>query len=76
MVSFAQNGTSGGDNLKGVAIAQDGSIVVAGDTTGSYGRENEGGLDFVAIKLDSDGNVQWAWQVRLKPNRFSFRYHP
>ena len=65
MVSFAQNGTSGEDELRSVAIAQDGSIVVAGGTSGSYDRESEGGFDFVALKLDSNGNVQWAWQVRL-----------
>ncbi|CAM9807714.1 unnamed protein product, partial [Ascophyllum nodosum] len=57
-----QNGTSREDYLNGVAIAQDGSIVVEGGTNGSYHRENEGGLDFVAMKLDSNGSVQWAWQ--------------
>ena len=72
---LAQNGTSREDYLNGVAIAQDGSIVVEGGTNGSYHRENEGGLDFVAMKLDSNGSVQWAWQVRLNTNWFSFPYY-
>ncbi|CAM9406721.1 unnamed protein product, partial [Ascophyllum nodosum] len=40
----------------------DGSVIVGGITNGSYGRASEGGLDFVALKLDSNGNVEWAWQ--------------
>ena len=74
MVLFAQQGTSGEDHLRNVAIAQDGSIVVAGS---SYDRESEeSGFNFAAVKLDSNGNVQWTWQVRWKANRFSFPYHP
>ena len=38
-------------------------MIVGGNTNGSYGRESAGGLDFVALKLDSNGNAEWAWQV-------------
>ena len=59
-----QNGTEEWDTIFAAAGADDGSVIIAGDTLGSYGAENAGYLDFVAVKIDSDGNTIWAWQVR------------
>lgn len=55
------------DFLTGVAIGHDDSVVLAGYTTGDWNAENAGGTDFVAVKLDADGNEVWTWQVRLFP---------
>lgn len=46
-------------------MAEDGSIVLAGYTVGSWdGSEaNAGEEDFVVVKLDKDGNELWHWQV-------------
>lgn len=59
-----QNGTEELDVIYAAAGADDGSVIIAGITGGSYGAENAGLWDFVAIKIDSNGNFIWAWQVR------------
>lgn len=41
----------------------DGSLVLAGYTTGDLGGPNSGETDLVAVKLSSDGDVVWRWQV-------------
>lgn len=46
-----------------VAAVGDGSVVMAGSTEGSWNEDNEGGDDFAAVKLDSNGSVVWKWQV-------------
>ena len=55
-----QDGTEEWDEMYAAAGADDGSVIIAGYTDGSY----EAGLDFVAVKIDSDGNTVWKWQVR------------
>lgn len=60
-----QNGTTGNDNVNDVAIGTDGSVFLAGETTGDWGSVNEGRSDFALVKLDAGGNEIWRWQVRL-----------
>lgn len=48
----------------------DGSVLVAGQTSGTWGNENQtngvtGTHDFAAFKLDSEGLLLWKWQVRF-----------
>lgn len=55
----------GEDYLRCAAALDDGGVVVGGYAGDSYnGVPSEGGADFVGIKLDSDGAVEWYWQVR------------
>ncbi len=51
--------TFGGGGLEdawGLVEANDGGIVVGGETGSGYGA---GGVDFILIKLNSDGSTQW-----------------
>ena len=66
-----KGGTDETDVCYGVAMADDGSVVVAGYTWGDWDGVNAGGYDFVAIKLDAAGEEVWVWQVRHV--RSSFR---
>lgn len=80
-----QDGTVGHDLANAVAMAEDGSVVIAGhsrgDLLGLGTVENSDsttlspqwlGGGFAAIKLDSDGTEMWRWQVRrlsLRPTK-------
>lgn len=45
-------------------MGQDGSVVLAGVTTGTWSDSYIGGTyDFAAVKLDSSGDEVWRWQV-------------
>lgn len=47
-----------------VAIGEDGSVVLAGKTSGHWAGEADGmTFDFAAVKLDADGREMWRWQV-------------
>lgn len=53
-----------GNRALGMALARDGSIVLAGSTTGNWNISHAGGAtDFAACKLDSEGALLWKWQV-------------
>ena len=67
-----KDGTDGDDHVYAGGVASDGSVVLAGYTTGAYDAENAGLRDFVVIKLDGDGLFLWAWQVRDRLARPSF----
>lgn len=58
-----QDGTAGVDNATGIALAEDGSAVLSGSTTGDWNATNLGQTDFAALKLDVDGTLLWKWQV-------------
>lgn len=45
-------------------MGKDGSAYLAGRTYGPYNKAIDDDNDFAAVKLDSDGNVLWRWQVR------------
>lgn len=66
MLPWRQGGTDGDDQLTSAVPAGDGSVVLSGDTNGSFSGSNTGGFDFVAVKLDADGNVLWKWQVKSR----------
>lgn len=60
---MAQGGSDANDRVNTVALAGDGSVILAGSTTGVWSEDNIGLKDFAASKLDSDGNLVWTWQV-------------
>lgn len=60
-----QDGTSDLDYAVAVDMAEDESVIICGFTYGSYRGVNAGSTDMVAIKLSSDGDLQWAWQVGI-----------
>lgn len=45
-------------------MADDGSVVLAGSTTGDWVGVNNGDHDLAALKLDANGTLLWKWQVR------------
>lgn len=51
------------DYVYGIAVGDDGSVVVAGGTWGNVCVVNQGGPDMAAFKLDADGTLLWKWQV-------------
>ncbi|CAN0536546.1 unnamed protein product, partial [Laminaria digitata] len=57
-----QEGTDRFDAFYGAAAAEDGSVVLAGTTWGSWGGASAGRSDFAAVKLAADGAVLWRWQ--------------
>lgn len=62
---YVQGGTAFADVLSTVLVGGDGSVVLAGYTSGSWtGSSNAGEEDYLVVKLDSDGNEIWVWQVR------------
>ena len=64
LVVVRQDGTSATDTFYGAAGGQDGSVVLAGVTEGSWQGAHAGGAnDFAAVKLDADGEI-WRWQVK------------
>ena len=48
-------------------MGSDGSVFLAGDTSGDWDGVNEGGRDFAACKLDVNGTEIWRWQVKRLP---------
>lgn len=60
---MSQGGSVGDDRVEAVAMTEDGSVILAGSTTGVWGKANMGSGDFTAIKLDAGGDLVWAWQV-------------
>lgn len=58
-----QNGTTSWDNGWDADFTEDNSIIICGVTSGSFGGLNIGDRDLVVIKLSSDGDFLWAWQV-------------
>ncbi|CAM9254578.1 unnamed protein product [Sphacelaria rigidula] len=58
-----QDGSDDLDEILGAASAEDGSVVLAGYTDGSYDGRSTGLEDIVAVKLDVDGELLWKWQV-------------
>lgn len=64
---WSQEGSIGNDYLWGAAALEDGGVVVAGSTNGTWnGVTSLGEFDFVAVKLDSEGTMEWDWQVSEK----------
>lgn len=53
VIFVRQNGTSGDDEIRGLAVAEDGSVLLGGELDG----------DFAAAKLNATGAVVWDWKV-------------
>ena len=60
---FDQGGTGSADVGSALAMWEDGSIVLAGQTEGDWNGTNLGSIDFAAFKLKEDGTLQWKFQV-------------
>jgi len=58
-----QEGTSADDIIYTAVATEDGSAVLAGYTSGLWNGTTNSSHDFAAVKLDSNGTVQWRWQV-------------
>ena len=58
-----KGGTEELDYCIGVAMADDGSVIVTGYTFGEWGEVNAEPTDFVAVKLNAAGEQVWVWQV-------------
>eukprot|EP00904_Undaria_pinnatifida_P009181 jgi/Undpi1/5393/HiC_scaffold_2.g00674.m1 len=61
-----QGGSEQSDFARDVAIGDDGSVFLAGFTFGDWSNVKSGGSDFAVVKLSTDGNELWRWQVRLQ----------
>ena len=64
-VCAVQTGTSVNDHLR-AAVVFNGSYVFAGSTQGDWGGASAGGFDWAAFKVDTQGDILWRWQVRLR----------
>lgn len=60
---WLQEGTSAVEALYAMDVADDGSVILGGDTDGAWVGTNAGGTDFVAVKLSANGIEEWRWQV-------------
>ncbi|CAM9819697.1 unnamed protein product [Scytosiphon promiscuus] len=58
-----QEGSAGDELFSSAAATDDGGVVLAGYSNGTFnGVASEGLTDFLAVKLDADGDVEWYWQ--------------
>ena len=64
--SYWQDGTAENDELKGVAVQADGSILLAGYTAGDWDGINAGASEFIMVALSVDGEELWRWQVNRR----------
>ncbi|CAM9975026.1 unnamed protein product, partial [Scytosiphon promiscuus] len=51
-----------GSFIRGMTMAEDGSVVVVGYTYGDWDGVNAGGADFAALRLDANGTEIWRYQ--------------
>lgn len=68
MFTDEQDGTGENDTVHGISMAEDGSVVIAGETGGNWDGTNAGDawqVDFAAFRLDTDGTEVWRYQVGL-----------
>jgi len=60
-----QDGTALNETFKAAVAAENSSVILAGSSRGNWSAVNVGEMDFIAVKLDSDGKELWRWQARL-----------
>lgn len=60
----SQDGTDSSDLIYSVLTTPDNGFVMSGSTLGDYAGTSNGSYDIVSMKLDADGGLEWAWQVR------------
>lgn len=64
-----QDGTASNDHITAVGVGIDGSVFLAGRTSGDWKGINAGGIDFAVCKLGANGTETWRWQVSVsRPN--------
>lgn len=63
--SRVQGWASGSQYARGIAMANDGSVLLGGFTFGPWeeGSSSRSTYDFAAVKVDTDGVEDWRWQV-------------
>jgi len=67
-LQWAKSYDSGGyDRGMSIAVDQNGDIVVVGYSDGF-----SSGMDFIVMKLDSDGNTKWAKRIDIGDNDYGF----
>lgn len=64
LLRYGQNGTGGVSKLYAAAAVEDG-VVLAGSTDGEWDGIDSafGEEDFAVVKLSTDGEEVWRWQV-------------
>lgn len=60
---WQEGSDDGSDVIEGAAAGEDGSVFLAGYTSGDWTETNLGAYDYAAVKLDSNGEVVWRMQV-------------
>lgn len=58
-----QEGTGLNETFRAAVSGEDNSVILAGSSRGNWSGVNLGEMDFIAVKLDSDGKEVWRWQV-------------
>ena len=58
-----QEGTEEFDIVVSSAVAPNGSVVLAGKSSGLWKGNGFGATDATAVKIDSNGREVWRWQV-------------
>lgn len=59
-----QEGSEGEDRMDGVAAMSVGGVVAVGQFAGTWNGVVSPGVNaFAAVRLDSDGDAVWRWQV-------------
>lgn len=64
LLTDGQEGTSEQDQANGIAMAQDGSVVVVGATKGDWNGANAS-FDFAAFRLDADDGDEEVWRYQV-----------
>lgn len=77
-ITATQEGSSGDDYMRAASALDDGGVIVAGyyNGTGWDGAISSRLSDFAAVKLDSDGEVVWRWQVMITRMRMEHDKQP
>ena len=63
LVVAQQDGTEEADSISGGGRGDNGSVILVGSTWGDWEKSNQGGEDFAAVKLHTNGSILWKWQV-------------
>lgn len=75
--TFPQNGTDQKEGVYDITLAENGCVVISASSGGDFMASGDTGSNslsndfteaepnFVAIKLDSEGEEVWRWQVRV-----------
>ena len=58
-----QAGSGLNESFRAAAAFDDNSVVLAGLSRGNWSGVTHGEMDFIAVKLDPDGQELWRWQV-------------